>query len=157
MSKKLLHLLLISRRFISRSAIPGATRSQLEAAVLVSGKEDNFIVGGDMNEFLKIAYIDEARTLSLRAQEIVSRIENSRIPFIAAIHGACLGGGLEIALGCKYRIATDDPKTVLGLPEVQLGLIPAAGGTQRLPRLIGISKALDLILTGKQINSKKAR
>ena len=128
----------------------------IKAAVLISGKEDNFIVGGDINEFLKIAYIDEARTLSLRAQEIVSRIENSRIPFIAAIHGACLGGGLEIALGCKYRIATDDPKTVLGLPEVQLGLIPAAGGTQRLPRLIGISKALELILTGKQINSKKA-
>jgi 3-hydroxyacyl-CoA dehydrogenase/enoyl-CoA hydratase/3-hydroxybutyryl-CoA epimerase len=131
--------------------------NEIKAVVLISGKEDNFIVGGDINEFLKLTSIDEGRALSLRAQELVNRIENSEIPFIAAIHGACLGGGLEVALSCRYRIATDDSKTVLGLPEVRLGLIPAAGGTQKLPRLIGISKALDLILTGKNINSKKAR
>ncbi len=131
--------------------------NEIKAVVLISGKEDNFIAGGDVSEFLKLTSIDEARTLSLKAQELVGRIESSRIPFIAAIHGACLGGGLEIALSCRYRIATDDSKTILGLPEVKLGLIPAAGGTQRLPRLIGISKALDLILTGRNVNSRKAK
>src|SRR4029078_1578706 len=75
---------------------------------------------------------------------------------IAAIHGACLGGGLETALACRYRIGTDHPKTILGLPEVQLGLIPRAGGTPRLPRGIGLTNALDLILTGKHVRAKKA-
>lgn len=129
----------------------------IKAAIIISGKEDNFIAGGDINEFLKIASVDDGRILSLRAQEILNKIENSRVPFVAAIHGACLGGGLEIALACRYRIATDDPKTILGLPEVQLGLIPGAGGTQRLPRLLGISQALDMILTGKSIDSRKAK
>src|SRR5829696_1335113 len=78
------------------------------------------------------------------------------IPVVAAIHGACLGGGLETALACRYRIATDHPKTVLALPEVQLGLVPGAGGTQRLPRLIGLQRALDMILTGRNIRAKKA-
>src|SRR6185436_5330572 len=75
---------------------------------------------------------------------------------VAAIHGACLGGGLEVALACAYRICTDHPKTVLALPEVQLGLIPGMGGTQRLPRLIGVRNALDMILTGKNIRARKA-
>jgi 3-hydroxyacyl-CoA dehydrogenase/enoyl-CoA hydratase/3-hydroxybutyryl-CoA epimerase len=79
-----------------------------------------------------------------------------RTPLICAIHGACLGGAVELALACPYRIATDHPKTVLALPEVQLGLIPGAGGTQRLPRLIGLRAALDMILTGKNVRSKKA-
>jgi 3-hydroxyacyl-CoA dehydrogenase / enoyl-CoA hydratase / 3-hydroxybutyryl-CoA epimerase len=130
---------------------------EIKAAVIISGKEDNFIAGGDINEFLKIASVDDGRMLSLRVQEVLNKVENARVPFVAAIHGACLGGGLEIALACEYRIATDDPKTVLGLPEVQLGLIPGAGGTQRLPRLLGIAQALDMILTGKSVNSKKAK
>lgn len=78
------------------------------------------------------------------------------VPVIAAIHGACTGGGLELALACHGRICTDDPKTVLGLPEVQLGLLPGSGGTQRLPRLIGVSTALEMILTGKQLRAKQA-
>ena len=75
---------------------------------------------------------------------------------VAAIHGACLGGGLETALACRYRVASDDPKTVVGLPEVMLGLIPGAGGTQRLPRLIGLRAALDLILTGRSLKAPRA-
>lgn len=130
---------------------------EIKAAVIISGKEDNFIAGGDINEFLKIASVDDGRMLSLRVQEILNKVENSRVPFVAAIHGACLGGGLEITLACKYRIATDDPKTLLGLPEVKLSLIPGAGGTQRLPRLLGIAQALDMILTGKSVDSKKAK
>ena len=87
---------------------------------------------------------------------MLSRMETLPKPVVAAIHGACLGGGLELALACHYRIATDHPKTQLGLPEVQLGLIPGAGGCQRLPRLIGVRAALDMILTGKSERPAKA-
>src|SRR5205807_3659487 len=73
-----------------------------------------------------------------------------------AIHGACLGGGLETALACRYRICTDHPRTVLALPEVQLGLIPGMGGTQRLPRRVGLQAALDMILTGRNVRAKRA-
>jgi len=88
---------------------------------------------------------------------MTGRLEALDLPKVAAIHGSCLGGGLELALACDRRVATDHPKTKLGLPEVQLGLIPGMGGTQRLPRLIGVPDALDLILTGKQINARRAR
>ncbi|HZG42713.1 MAG TPA: 3-hydroxyacyl-CoA dehydrogenase NAD-binding domain-containing protein, partial [Longimicrobium sp.] len=89
-------------------------------------------------------------------QEMLNRLERLDIPVVAAIDGAALGGGLETALACTYRIATDSPKTRLGLPEVQLGIIPGAGGTQRLPRLIGLRAALDLMLTGKQLDGRRA-
>src|SRR6185436_4346598 len=82
--------------------------------------------------------------------------ERMRTPLVCGIHGTCLGGALEVALASAYRIATDHPKTILALPEVQLGLIPGAGGSQRLPRLIGVRAALDMILTGKNIRAKKA-
>ena len=88
-----------------------------------------------------------------RTHELFLRIKALPFPTVAAINGACLGGGLETALACRYRIATDHPKTILGLPEVQLGLIPGGGGTQRLPRRIGLTNALDLILTGKQVRA----
>ncbi|POF60896.1 fatty acid oxidation complex subunit alpha FadJ, partial [Vibrio vulnificus] len=78
-------------------------------------------------------------------------------PVVAAIHGPCLGGGLELALACDFRVCSDDDATRLGLPEVQLGLLPGSGGTQRLPRLIGLLPSLDLILTGKQLRAKKAK
>ncbi len=129
---------------------------EIQAAVIISGKKDDFISGADVGEFLKIHSSDQARTISLRTQDIISRIENFRFPFVSAINGACLGVGLEIALACVYRIATDDSKTSFALPEVQLGLIPSGGGTQRLPRLIGIKEAIDMILTGKILNHKQA-
>ena len=78
------------------------------------------------------------------------------MPVVAAIHGTCLGGGTEAVLACRYRVATDDPKTALGLPEVMLGLVPGAGGTQRLPRLVGLATALDLILTGRTLKAARA-
>ena len=92
-----------------------------------------------------------------RGHELMERLAALPFPTVAAIHGACLGGGLELALACRRRVATEHPKTRLGLPEVQLGLIPGLGGTQRLPRLIGVPDALDLILTGKQVDARKAR
>src|SRR5690606_36851673 len=89
-------------------------------------------------------------------QQLMAEINALPIPVVAAIHGACLGGGLELALACHARVCTDDAKTVLGLPEVQLGLLPGSGGTQRLPRLVGVSTALEMILTGKQLRARQA-
>ncbi len=126
------------------------------AAVLISGKPDIWIAGADIEEFLELRTSTDAERLSRDGQMLLDSIERLRIPLVAAIHGACLGGGLETALACRYRIATDHPKTVMGLPEVQLGLIPGAGGTQRLPRKIGLTAALDMVLTGKNVRGWKA-
>ena len=123
--------------------------------VLMSGKPDTWIAGADIDEFLTMSGSD-AEALSRGAQALLERLHLLRVPVVAAIHGACLGGGLETALACHYRVATDHPKTVLALPEVQLGLIPGAGGTQRLPRLIGLQRSLDMILTGRNIRAKRA-
>lgn len=128
----------------------------VRGAVFISGKPDVWIAGADIEEFLQLKTATDAERLSRDGQMLLDSIEQLRVPIVAAIHGACLGGGLETALACRYRIATDHPKTVLGLPEVQLGLIPGAGGTQRLPRKIGLTAALDMILTGKQVRAKKA-
>src|SRR5256714_6699626 len=128
----------------------------VHAAVLISGKPDVWIAGADIEEFQELKTATDAERLSRDGQMLLDSVERLRIPIIAATHGACLGGGLETALACRYRIATDHPKTILGLPEVQLGLIPGAGGTQRLPRQIGLTDALDLILTGKNVRAKKA-
>jgi 3-hydroxyacyl-CoA dehydrogenase/enoyl-CoA hydratase/3-hydroxybutyryl-CoA epimerase len=126
------------------------------AVVLRSGKPDGFIAGADIRDFGTIRSALEAETLSRGGQAILNRLEALPFPVVAAIHGAALGGGMEVALACTYRIASDDPKTVLGQPEVQLGLIPGAGGTQRLPRLIGLPAALDLIVTGRSLKARRA-
>jgi len=127
--------------------------SNVRALVLISGKPDNFIAGADIDEFVALKTRDQAMALVRSGQELVERLAALGKPIVAAIHGGCLGGGLEAALACTYRIATDHPKTVLGLPEVQLGIIPAAGGCQRLPRLIGVRAALDIILAGKTLRA----
>ncbi len=129
---------------------------KVQGAVLISGKKDNFIAGADIDEFLTWTSASQAEAASRAGHELLDRLENLRVPVVAAIHGACLGGGLEAALACAWRIATDHPKTALALPEIQLGLIPGAGGTQRLPKLVGVQAALDMILTGKNIRAKKA-
>jgi 3-hydroxyacyl-CoA dehydrogenase / enoyl-CoA hydratase / 3-hydroxybutyryl-CoA epimerase len=128
----------------------------IRAMVISSGKPDIFIAGADIEQFLEFRTEEDAENASRFGQRLLNQLERSRVPVIAAIHGACLGGGLELALACRYRIATDHPKTVLALPEVQLGLVPGMGGTQRLPRLIGARNALDMILTGKNVRAKKA-
>lgn len=128
----------------------------VRAAVLISGKKDSFVAGADIEEFLQIKSAEEAQRLSHEGQLLLDSIHEMRTPLVVAIHGACMGGALELSLAAHYRIATDHPKTVLALPEVQIGLIPGAGGTQRLPRLIGVRAALDIILTGKNVRAKKA-
>lgn len=126
------------------------------AAVLLSGKPDTFIAGADIEEFLAWTTAFQAEAASKEGHQLLERLERARVPMVAAIHGACLGGGLETALACAYRIASDHEKTVLALPEIQLGLIPGAGGTQRLPHVVGLQAALDMILTGRNVRAKKA-
>lgn len=130
---------------------------ETKAIVFISGKQDYFISGLDLKELFKFKAADEGRSYSLRIQEVIEKIEKSRIPFLAAINGACFGIGLEICLACKYRIATDGPNTLFGFPDIKLGLICGGGGTQRLPLQVGASSAIDLMATGKTINSQKAR
>ncbi len=130
--------------------------SSIRAVVLISGKPDLFIAGADIDGFLELRTAAEAEALSREGQEMMNRIERLRAPVVYAIHGACMGGGLEGALAAAYRIATDHPKTVLALPEVQLGLIPGAGGTQRLPRRVGLRQSLEMILQGRNVRAKKA-
>jgi 3-hydroxyacyl-CoA dehydrogenase/enoyl-CoA hydratase/3-hydroxybutyryl-CoA epimerase len=132
------------------------TMRDVKAAVLISGKTDVFIAGADIDAFLEFKSAADAEAASASGHRMMSRLEKSRVPVVAAIHGACLGAGLEMSLACAYRIATDHPKTVLALPETQLGLIPGAGGTQRLPKVVGLQVALDMILTAKNVRAKKA-
>ncbi|MDY7093058.1 MAG: 3-hydroxyacyl-CoA dehydrogenase NAD-binding domain-containing protein [Acidobacteriota bacterium] len=125
--------------------------------VLISGKKDSFVAGADIEELQELSDAESVRAMLQRGHALCQRIHKLPFPTVAAIHGACLGGGLELALACDLRVATDHGKTKLGLPEVQLGLFPGLGGTQRLPRLIGVADSLPLILTGKQVQAKKAK
>lgn len=129
----------------------------LKGAILISQKKDNFIAGADIEMFKSRETAQELEQLSLAGHAILNRIDELKKPLVAAIHGSCMGGGLELSLACHYRIATNHPKTVLALPEVKLGVIPGTGGTQRLPRLIGIQKALEYMLTGKNIYARTAK
>ena len=128
----------------------------LKGIVFISGKDDNFIAGADITMLDACETKADVVAISTMGQQIFDRINSLSVPVVAAINGPCLGGGLEFALACHARIATDSPKTALGVPEVQLGLLPGSAGTQRLPKLIGIAKALDLMLTGKQLRAKQA-
>jgi 3-hydroxyacyl-CoA dehydrogenase / enoyl-CoA hydratase / 3-hydroxybutyryl-CoA epimerase len=131
--------------------------SKAKALVIVSGKEDSFIAGADIKELQAADTQGAVEQLSIKGQELLNHLEDLEKPTVAAIHGACLGGGLELALACTSRVASDESKTILGLPEVMLGLIPGAGGTQKLPRLVGIRTALSMMLTGAPVRAKKAK
>ena len=133
-----------------------ADDSRVRAIAFLSGKADNFIAGADIEEFVRLGSAAEAERLAAEGQEMLDRVARFPKPVVVGIHGSCLGGGLEFALAAHYRVATDHPKTQLGLPEVQLGILPAAGGCQRLPRLIGVRAALDIILAGKSERAAKA-
>lgn len=128
----------------------------IKGVVLISGKPEGFIAGADIEQFPALKTAAAAEAISQMGQGLLRRLELLRVPVVAAIHGPCLGGGLELALACRYRVCTDHPKTTLALPEVQLGLIPGVGGTQRLPRRVGLQAALDMILTGRSVRAKRA-
>lgn len=137
------------------------TDTEIKALVIGSAKRNNFLAGADIPWLFTLEDSSDALELLTAGQGLFQRIEDLHSkhgkPVVAAIDGACLGGGCELALASGIRIATDNKKTVLGQPEVKIGVIPAGGGTQRLPKLVGITTALDLILTGKNIRPHKAR
>ncbi|MCP3904224.1 MAG: fatty-acid oxidation protein subunit alpha [Planctomycetes bacterium] len=128
----------------------------IKAVAIRSGKSDTFIVGADIDELAAIGTSTDALAKAKRGHEVFARLAALPVPTVAVIHGTALGGGLEMALACDYRLVTDDPGTSVGLPEVNLGIIPGWGGTQRLPHVVGLSAALPMILAGKQANARKA-
>ncbi len=129
----------------------------VKAIVFRSGKKSGFLAGADIGLIQSIKTIEAADALIAKGQNLMTRIENLPMPTVAVIHGPCLGGGLEFALACKYRVALDDASTRLGLPETQLGVIPGWGGTQRLPKVVGVVQGLQLILTGKKLSASAAK
>src|SRR3989442_61844 len=112
-----------------------ATDSSIKLLVIVSRKKTGFIAGADLHEFANIAGAEQAMALSEKGQRLFEKLEALPIPTVAVIHGPCLGGGLELALACAYRVVVDQASTQIGLPEIELGLLPGWGGTQRLPRV----------------------
>jgi 3-hydroxyacyl-CoA dehydrogenase/enoyl-CoA hydratase/3-hydroxybutyryl-CoA epimerase len=147
---------------LSRSVIAGldAQLAEIErlrpAGVAVTSAKSGFIAGADIREFGHVRTPDEALPLIRSAHTVVARLERLPCPTVAAINGYCLGGGLELALACRYRVLVDDPKATLGLPEVLLGIHPGFGGTVRSVRLLGVTAAMDLMLTGRNVRPDKA-
>ncbi|MAF92168.1 MAG: fatty oxidation complex subunit alpha [Bdellovibrionaceae bacterium] len=131
--------------------------AKYKGLVVISRKPKIFIAGADINEIKDIVEPADAKQKAAEGQRILSKFEDLPFPVVVAIHGACMGGGCEMALACDYRICTDDKSTRIGLPEVQLGIIPGFGGCVRLPRVVGIQAALDIILAGKAVDSRKAK
>ncbi len=129
----------------------------IRAVVIVSGKPDTWLAGANIDMIQSIRTASDAEAMSRQGQRGFSRIAASRKPYVAAVHGAALGGGTELALACHARVATDDKKTVFGLPEIQLGLIPGINGLPRLAQLAGLQVALDHGLTGKSLRASKAK
>lgn len=129
----------------------------VRAAVLISRKENNFVAGADLDVLGEAATPEEAASMSRRGHLLIRRAAAMRKPIVAAIHGPALGGGLELALACDYRVASREAPTRFGLPEVQLGLLPGGGGTQLLPRLVGLQEGLGMMLTGRNVYPKKAK
>ena len=128
----------------------------LGGLIITSAKKSIFIAGADLKTLLQQAQSGDMRAFIAKGQRIFNRLAALKIPTIAAIQGACAGGGYEVTLACDYRIASDDPATRIGLPETTLGLIPAWGGCTRLPRLIGAEKAAEVILNGKLYSAQEA-
>lgn len=127
---------------------------QVAKVIVIKGDGRFFSAGADVKEFTNLQEASDFKVLAEGGQKVFERIENSSIPFIAAIHGAALGGGLELALSCHIRIVTEKAK--LGLPELSLGIIPGFAGTQRLPRYVGMAKAYEMILTSVPITGRDA-
>ena len=129
----------------------------IKASIFISAKPDSFIAGADIKMLNAVTTVEDGEKIANVGQALLERIHSSSKPFIAAIDGFCLGAGYELALACHYRIASDSKKTKIGLPEVMLGLLPGGRGTTILSRLVALPIALDMLLTGKQVDTKRAR
>lgn len=140
-----------------REVISELKSSSYKAVVMVSRKKNIFIAGADIDEIKSLKAGDDFADAVRRGQEIFNELEDLPIPTVAAIHGACMGGGCEMALACDYRLCSDAKATKIGLPETKLGIIPGFGGCVRLPRVVGLQGALDIILAGKAVNARKAK
>lgn len=141
---------------LTAEARAAANDGSLKALIVCSGKPDSFIAGADVTAIAAVEDPDLGEQGARWGQKIFAELGDLPVPTVAAIHGICLGGGLEISLACDHRVASDHPKTKLGLPEVMLGILPAWGGTTRLPRLVGLQASLDMMLTGKQVSGSRA-
>lgn len=128
----------------------------IKGVVVISGKRNSFVAGADISMLAACQSAEDAESIAAGGQAMFQRIEDMPQTFVAAIHGPALGGGLELALACHYRVCSDSDKTQLGLPEVQLGLLPGSGGTQRLPKLISVQQAMKMMLTGASVRAKQA-
>src|SRR5256885_4135652 len=124
---------------------------------ILSAKENGFAAGADIDEFTTLKDADEAIAFTVLGNEVFDRIAALPFPTVAMIHGFCMGGGTELALACRYRVADDGPGTRIGLPEVMLGIVPGWGGARRMPQLIGAAAALDLMLTGRSVDGRRAK
>ncbi|MGB6450214.1 MAG: enoyl-CoA hydratase-related protein, partial [Steroidobacteraceae bacterium] len=124
--------------------------------VFRSGKPSGFIAGADVKEFATLESPEQGFELARAGQVVLDHIEALRCPTVAAIHGFALGGGLELALACRYRVAAADDRLALGLPEVQLGIHPGFGGTVRSVRLLGVRPAMEMMLTGRPVRADRA-
>jgi 3-hydroxyacyl-CoA dehydrogenase / enoyl-CoA hydratase / 3-hydroxybutyryl-CoA epimerase len=133
-----------------------APDSSIKLLFIRGKKKNGFVAGADLHEFQSITTSDQAMALSASGQQLFDQLERIPFPTVAVIHGPCLGGGLEFALACDYRVIIDHPKTQIGLPEIELGLVPGWGGTQRLPRVVGLERALQVILQRKRLNAREA-
>jgi 3-hydroxyacyl-CoA dehydrogenase/enoyl-CoA hydratase/3-hydroxybutyryl-CoA epimerase len=124
---------------------------------ILSAKENGFAAGADIEEFTRLASPEEANAFLVLGNEVFDKIAALPFPTVAMVHGFCMGGGTELALACRYRVMDDGPKSRMGLPEVMLGIVPGWGGAKRMPELIGAAPALDLMLTGRAIDARRAK
>ncbi|HEY8848861.1 MAG TPA: enoyl-CoA hydratase-related protein, partial [Thermoanaerobaculia bacterium] len=131
--------------------------TDIRRLIVASGKPAIFLAGADVSEFSKVTTPQQAAEYTRFGQQVLHRFSKLPQVTVAAINGACLGGGCELAISCDYRVMSDNPKAVIGLPETRLGIFPAWGGTTKLPRLIGLLAALDIILKGKTLDGKRAK
>ncbi len=148
----------VTRQMLSdlSRALDFVAAEKFPVLVVYSGKSTGFLAGADLKDFQGVRDAAAAEALSAEGQRLYARLAALPTPSIASISGACLGGGLELALACDYRLVFDAPSTQLGLPERDLGLLPAWGGTQRLPRVVGLERALSVILGGKRLKAREA-
>src|SRR5205814_1148283 len=130
--------------------------ASLRGLIIASAKKSIFVAGADLKTLLQQAQSGDMRAFIAHGQRVLNRLATLKIPTCAAIHGACAGGGYEITLACDYRIASDDPATRIGLPETTLGLLPAWGGCTRLPRLVGLERATEVVQNGKLYSASEA-
>ena len=140
-----------------RSVLDALAAAPPRGLVIRSGKESGFIAGADVDEFERVNTVDDALAIVRRGWDIFNQLAAAPYPTLALVRGFCLGGGLELALACRYRVVVDEPGTRLGLPEVMLGIVPGWGGMRRLPRLAGAPAALDMLLTGRTIDARRAK